>query len=157
MPSWPPHPATYETNRWVWLLAIGAKIGRAGDLSSVPTAEWDAITKFGFEAVWRMGVWERSPACIAISNPNQVFLDDFRRARFDSRPEDNVESAYSVRCYAVDPHLGGAEGLAAARLELARRGMRLILDFVPNHVAMAPLGRRASVVFHPRIPGGCTR
>jgi hypothetical protein len=35
----------------------------------------------------------------------------------------------------VDDHLGGPEGLAVARQELARRGMNLILDFVPNHVA----------------------
>jgi glycosidase len=133
--GWPRHPAIYEINTWVWLSAISAKVGRAIDLSSVPEAEWDAIAKFGFEAVWLMGVWERSPACIAVSNQNQHLLDDFRRALPDFCPEDNVGSAYSVRGYAVDPHLGGEEGLATARRELTRRGMRLILDFVPNHVA----------------------
>jgi hypothetical protein len=35
----------------------------------------------------------------------------------------------------ADKHLGGPEGLAIARLELSLRGMNLILDFVPNHVA----------------------
>ena len=135
MSKWPLHPAIYEIYTWVWLSAIGARIGHGVELSSVPAAEWDAIAKFGFEAVWLMGVWERSAACIAISNQNQVLLDDFRHALPDFRPEDNVGSAYSVRRYVVDPHLGGAEGLAAARRELARRGIRLILDFVPNHVA----------------------
>jgi Alpha amylase, catalytic domain len=135
MSSWPRHPAIYEINAWVWLSGLSVKAGRAIDLNSVPAEEWDAIAKFGFEAVWLMGVWERSPASSAISNRNQVLLDDFRRALSDFRPEDNVGSAYSVRSYKVDPHLGGAEGLAAARRELARRGVRLILDFVPNHVA----------------------
>jgi hypothetical protein len=135
MSNWPNHPAVYEINTWVWLSAISTKLGHGVDLSSVPAAEWDAIAKFGFEAVWLMGVWERSPACIAISNQNHVLLDDFRRALPDFRPEDNVGSAYSVRRYVVDSHLGGAEGLAAARGELARRGIRLILDYVPNHVA----------------------
>ena len=37
--------------------------------------------------------------------------------------------------YIVDPHLGGPRALAIARKELAKRGLRLILDFVPNHVA----------------------
>jgi hypothetical protein len=135
MSSWPLHPAIYEINTWVWLSFIGAKTGHRVDLSSIPAAEWDAIAKFGFEAVWLMGVWERSPACIAISNQNHVLMADFHRALPDFRPEDNVGSAYSVRRYVVDPHLGGAEGLAAARRELSHRGMRLILDFVPNHVA----------------------
>ena len=35
----------------------------------------------------------------------------------------------------TDAHLGGHEGLATARRELAKRGMNLVLDFVPNHVA----------------------
>ena len=135
MSKWPPHPAIYQINTWVWLSAMSAKIGRAVDLSSVPAPEWDAIARFGFEAVWLMGVWERSPACIEISNQNQPLLDDFHRALPDFHPEDNVGSAYSIRRYVVDPHLGGAEGLARARRELARRGIRLILDFVPNHIA----------------------
>src|SRR5215472_7705929 len=135
MSGWPRHPAIYEINTWVWLSAIGARIGHSIDLSSVPAAEWDAIARFGFEAVWFMGVWERRPACIAISNQNKVRLDDFRRALPDFRPEDNVGSAYSVRRYVVDSRLGGKQGLATARRELSRRGMRLILDFVPNHVA----------------------
>ena len=87
------------------------------------------------DAVWFMGVWERSPAGIAVANRNKGLLEDFQRALPDFRPEDNVGSPYCVRRYAVDEHLGGREGLAIARRELANRGLRLILDFVPNHVA----------------------
>ncbi len=135
MSRWPRHPVIYQINTWVWLASIGDKIGRSIHLSSVPAAEWDAIATFGFEAVWLMGIWERSPASRAISNRNQLLLEDFRRALPDFDPEDNVGSAYSVRSYTVDARLGGPAGLATARQELARRGMRLILDFVPNHVA----------------------
>jgi len=126
----------YEINTWVWLSSIASRIGRSVLLSSVPAADWDALAEFGFEAVWLMGVWERSPASRAIANHNQVLLDDFRRTLPDFRPEDNIGSAYSVRRYTVDSELGGAAGLAIARQELARRGMQLILDFVPNHVAL---------------------
>ena len=104
-------------------------------LADVPAKEWDAIAARGFDAVWLMGVWERSPAGIAISMENQGLLDDFRRALPDFTAADNVGSPYCVRNYVVDPHLGGPEGLAIARTELAKRGLRLILDFVPNHVA----------------------
>ncbi len=104
-------------------------------LATVPDQEWDALAAHGFDAVWLMGVWERSPAGIAISMKNEGLLADFRRALPDFSPEDNVGSPYCVRRYVVDQHLGGPEGLAAARKKLADRGMRLILDFVPNHVA----------------------
>jgi hypothetical protein len=135
MPAWPRYPTLYEINTWVWLSELRTKHGFPVDLASVLPSEWDALAALGFDAVWLMGVWERSPAGIAIANQNQNLLADFRRALPDFRLEDNVGSPYCVRRYTVDRHLGGAVGLAVARKELAKRGMRLVLDFVPNHVA----------------------
>jgi len=132
---WPQYPALYEINTWVWLSELSQRSGKKVNLSSIPPAEWDAIGAYGFDGVWLMGVWERSPAGIAIANQNKSLLDAFRRALPDFRPEDNVGSPYGVRRYVVDAHFGGPEGLATARRELARRGMNLVLDFVPNHVA----------------------
>jgi Alpha amylase, catalytic domain len=135
MSTWPRYPTLYEINTWVWLSELSLRTGTSVDLGSVPSDEWDAIAKFGFDAVWLMGVWERSPAGISIANQNKNLVDDFRRTLPDFRLEDNVGSPYCIRRYVVDKHLGGPEGLAITRRELARRGMKLILDFVPNHVA----------------------
>jgi len=133
--SWPRYPTIYEINTWVWLGELSEKSGKPIDLGSVPADEWDTIAGYGFKAVWFMGVWQRSPAGIAIANRNQRLLADFRRALPDFRAEDNVGSPYCIRGYEVDEHLGGRAGLAHARAELGRRDMGLILDFVPNHVA----------------------
>ena len=73
--TWPRYPSVLEINAWVWLSELSEKLGRAVDLGSVPTAEWDAIADFGFDAVWLMGVWERSPAGIAIANRNAGLLE----------------------------------------------------------------------------------
>ncbi len=135
MTTWRKHPVIYEVNTWVWLNNLSRKHQRRLDLGTIPEQEWDAIADQGFDAVWFMGVWERSPAGMAISMRNEGLLQDFRRALPDFAPEDNVGSPYCVRRYVVDGHLGGPEGLATARRSLDRRGLRLILDFVPNHVA----------------------
>jgi hypothetical protein len=135
MPAWPKYPTLYEINTWVWLTELTRKTGTRVDLGSVAAAEWDAIASYGFDAVWFMGVWQRSPAGIAVANANQGLLADFRRALPDYRTEDNVGSPYCVRGYVVDEYLGGPKGLVIARKELAKRGLRLVLDFVPNHVA----------------------
>ena len=135
MRTWPIHPVIYEINTWVWLGELSRKASRPVNLATVPEKEWDAIASHGFDAVWLMGVWERSPAGIEISMQNKGLLEDFRRALADFSAADNVGSPYCVRRYVVDEHLGGTVGLAAAREKLAGRGMRLILDFVPNHVA----------------------
>ena len=80
MSPWPRYPTLYEINTWVWLAELSNKSGKPVDLSCVPSAEWDAIAAYGFDAVWLMGVWERSPAGIAIANKNENLLADFRRA-----------------------------------------------------------------------------
>jgi Alpha amylase, catalytic domain len=134
--TWHRYPSVYEINTWVWLSELSAKYGKNVTLASVPSAEWDEIAAFAFDAVWFMGVWERSPAGIAIANQNEGLLHDFMRALPDFRTDDNVGSPYCVRHYLVDQHLGGPNGLAIARQELSKRGMNLILDFVPNHVAL---------------------
>jgi hypothetical protein len=87
------------------------------------------------DAVWLMGVWERSPMGKDISSRNGELMASFSAALPDYKDKDNVGSAYCIRRYEVDEHLGGAKGLAAARQALAKRGIRLVLDFVPNHVA----------------------
>ena len=135
MRAWPKHPVIYEINTWVWLAELTRKHRKAVDLATVPEEEWDVIATHGFDAIWLMGVWERSPAGIEISMRNKGLLEDFRRALPDFSAEDNVGSPYCVRRYVVDEHLGGPKGLVAARRALRERGLRLILDFVPNHVA----------------------
>ena len=129
------HPFIYEINTWVWLDELSRREGAPVDLASVPGGEWDAIAALGFDAVWLMGVWERSPAGIAIALENGGLIESFRRALPDFRTDDVVGSPYCIRGYTVDAHLGGPAGLAAARAALAERGLGLILDFVPNHVA----------------------
>jgi hypothetical protein len=124
------HPFIYEINTWVWLRRL-----RVGGLADVPAREWDRIAALGFDAVWLMGVWERSPAGIAIALRNPGLLESFERALPGFAPEDVVGSPYCVRDYAVAAALGGPDGLASARAALAERGLGLILDFVPNHVA----------------------
>ncbi|GAB1693590.1 alpha-amylase family glycosyl hydrolase [Krasilnikovia sp. M28-CT-15] len=135
MSGWPSHPVVYEVDTWPWLAELGRRTGAPVTLAQVPADAWDALALPGTDAVWLMGVWQRSPAGLAVARQNAGLRDAFRAALSDLTPEDVVGSPYCVRKYVVDDRLGGPAGLAAARAELARRGLRLILDFVPNHVA----------------------
>jgi Alpha amylase, catalytic domain len=128
-------PFIYEINTWPWLEAISRNEGRTIDLGSVPGRYWDDLANLGFDGVWLMGVWQRSPAGIAIALTNDNLRVSFDAALPDWQPYDVVGSPYCVRDYVVDDHFGGRDGLASARHALAARGLGLILDFVPNHVA----------------------
>jgi hypothetical protein len=114
MKSWSTHPVIYEINAWAWLQELSIKHDRPVTFANAAGKVWDSMADLRVDAVWLMGVWERSPAGIAIANQNNGLLEDFRWALPDYRPEDNVGSPYCVRRYVVDEHLGGAEGLAVA-------------------------------------------
>ena len=134
-PSLPEDPIIYEINTWIWLNELSKKYRKKLTLANIPPKEYDEFAKFGFNAIWLMGVWQRSPAGLAIAKQHPDIMKDIREALPDVKNGDISGSPYCIRDYIVDSHIGGAEGLAIARKELASRGLRLILDFVPNHVA----------------------
>ena len=131
--AWPAAPVFYELNTAAWLHDVGARAGRPATLGSVPDAEWDAVTPQGVDAVWLMGVWQRSPVGVELARPNEEA--SWHEVLPDLTDADVIGSAYCIRSYVVDDRFGGRDGLAAARAALAARGKRLLVDFVPNHVA----------------------
>ena len=133
--AWSSHPRIYDINTWVWLSELSRKHARPITLGKVPSQEWDGIAQLHVDAVWFMGVWERSPDGLAIARTNPSLMKDCLRALPDLTDPDIVGSPYCVRRYVVDAALGGPDGLAEARKQLSARGLRLMLDFVPNHVA----------------------
>ena len=70
MTGWPDRPVIYEINTAVWLNGLARAAGRRVTLAGVAAADWDAVTPPGVDAVWLMGVWERSPAGLALANAN---------------------------------------------------------------------------------------
>jgi Alpha amylase, catalytic domain len=126
------NPVIYEINTFVWLQQLSAKYGRRVDLASVPTVEWDALGELHCDAVWLMGIWQRSPASRKIALGLPGLISECRRILPGFTADDIPGSGYSIKAYKVDERFGS---LGAARNELAKRGLKLILDFVPNHVA----------------------
>jgi hypothetical protein len=135
MTGWPAQPVIYEINTMIWLGELSRQQGRRITLGEVPAAAWDEVALPGVDAVWLMGVWQRSPAGLRLALQDPALQASLRDALPDLGPADIAGSPYCVRDYVVDEALGGPGGLAAARAELARRGVRLLLDYVPNHVA----------------------
>jgi len=133
--AWPDHPVVHEIFTWAWLTELGAQQGRELTLADVPAEIWDDIARPGIDAVWLMGVWQRSPLGAEIARRHPAMRAAHLAALPGYRDADVVGSAYCIRDYIADPRLGGEDGLALARAALADRGVRLVLDLVPNHVA----------------------
>ncbi|MET0622878.1 MAG: alpha-amylase family glycosyl hydrolase [Pyrinomonadaceae bacterium] len=136
MDSWPKYPTVYEINAWVWLGELSRAHGRPLTLGDVPQAELERLAGYGFDALWLMGVWERSPGARRISRTHPALLEEYGRTLPGYTEEDVVGSPYAIIGYRVAAEMGGDAGLARLRGRLRALGLRLVLDFVPNHMAI---------------------
>jgi hypothetical protein len=130
------HPHLYEINTWAWLYDLSRRTRRNISLRDVPDSEWDALAELGFDFIWLMGTWERSPESRREFRGDKASFVDFRCALPGCTMNDVVGSPYAIHRYEPDARLADWNALDAAREKLHARGMRLMLDFVPNHVAL---------------------
>src|SRR3954451_22344723 len=127
------HPFLLELSAWPWLDRLSRREGRLLTLANVPGDDWDRIRRDGFNLVFLMGVWSRSPLGRELARTDPALVREYDRVLPGWTAEDIAGSPYCIDAYEPDPRMGGWDGLAAARTELRARGIGLVLDFIPNH------------------------
>ncbi len=133
MTQWPQKPFIYEINTAVWLTELSRQFNKPITLKNVPDAVLDQLATLNVDTIWLMGVWQRSPAVRASALNYQ---HEYRPVLNDLTEADVIGSAYAIGAYVVDERLGGPDALASIRKRLRKRGLKLVLDYVPNHVAV---------------------
>jgi glycosidase len=132
----PQNPSLYQINTRIWLNELSTKHGRRITLADVPDAELDALAALGFDWVWLLGVWQTGPAGREVARTDPNLLRDYAVMLPDFRDEDIYSSPFAVQDYHAHTAYGGDTALSQLRQRLAARGLRLLLDFVPNHTAL---------------------
>lgn len=122
----------YELNTRVWLNTLSRRHNREITLENVPESVIDHLASLRINAVWPMGVWARSRGG---REGALRYKHEYRTVLPDLTDDDVIGSAYSIGKYEAAPEVGGRAGLAAFRTQLRLRGISVITDFVPNHVA----------------------
>ena len=130
------YPLLYQINTRVWLTEFSRALGRRATLDDIPDAELDRLAAMGFDWVWFLSVWQTGPAAQAISRANAEWRKDFQQTLpADLREEDIAGSGFAIQNYTVHRDLGGDAALVRLRQRLQKRGLKLMLDFVPKHMA----------------------
>jgi glycosidase len=130
----PRYPSLYQINTRVWLTEWSRKLGRTATLDDVPDTELDRPAELGFDWIWFLSVWQTGLAGQRISRSNPEWRREFQETLPDLREEDIPGSGFAITGYTVHQSIGGDAALARLRERLRKRGLRLMLDFVPNHM-----------------------
>ncbi len=132
----PRYPSLYQINTRVWITALSRTLGRPATLDDVPDAELDRLAAQGFDWVWLLSVWQTGAASQRVSRSNAQWRQEFQQTLPDLCDDDIAGSGFAITGYTVHEQLGGDEALARLRARLRERGLRLMLDFVPNHTGL---------------------
>ena len=108
---------------YVWLDQLSSRYQRTiTTLSDIPEEELSCLANWGFNALWLIGIWERSSASKRIK-------------QLSGNPEAEA-SAYALHAYRVAEDLGGEEALQNLEQRCHNHGIRLACDVVPNHTGI---------------------
>ncbi|MFZ1933823.1 MAG: alpha-amylase family glycosyl hydrolase [Thermoguttaceae bacterium] len=132
----PQYPLLYQVNTRVWLTDLSRQLGRPATLDDIPDADLDRFAQSGFDWVWFLSVWQTGAAGQRISRSHPEWRKEFQETLHDLRDADIAGSGFAIADYTVHALLGGNAALARLRERLDKRGLRLLLDFVPNHTAL---------------------
>ncbi|MBX3437115.1 MAG: hypothetical protein KF861_06470 [Planctomycetaceae bacterium] len=134
--SSPRFPSLYQINTRVWLTERSRTLQRRATLDDIPDAELDRLAACGFDWIWLLSVWQTGPEAQQVSRSNPEWRREFERTLPDLSDDDIAGSGFAITAYAVHRDLGGDAALARLRERLRRRGFKLMLDFVPNHMGL---------------------
>jgi hypothetical protein len=134
--SIPRYPLLYQINTRVWLANLSRKLGRVATLSDIPASELDDLARYGFDWVWLLSVWQTGQAGQFVSRSNPEWRREFEETLCDLSERDIAGSGFAITGYTVHDSLGGDQALARLRERMKERGLRLMLDFVPNHTGL---------------------
>src|SRR4029077_7047927 len=130
----PLYPSLCQINTRVWLTELARSLGRPATLDDIPDVELDRLPGMGLDWIWVLSVWQTGLAGQRISRSNREWRKEFEETLPDLREEDIAGSGAAITGYVVHQDLRGDTALDRPRERLRKRGLRLMLDFVPNHM-----------------------
>lgn len=128
------NPLLFQVNTRVHLTSLSRELGRRATLDDIPDAELDRWASRGFDWIWLLSVWQTGPTAQKISRTNPEWRHELQETLPDLTDDDIPGSGFAITDYKVHRDLGGDSALARLRKRLAERGLKLMLDFVPNHL-----------------------
>ena len=110
-------------NTKVWLDQLSKKYNRSiNQLDQIPIEELEYLANNGFNALWLIGIWQRSTAS--------------KKIKENMNNYNSGASAYSIYDYIISEDLGGTKAYEKLNKSAQLLGIKIGCDIVPNHTGI---------------------
>lgn len=130
------YPSLYQINARAWVNQYARQLGGKATLAAIPDSELEAIAGLGFDWIYLLGVWEQGEIGRRQARQDTRLRQEIRQYLPDVEESEICGSCFAITGYRVSPGLGGEAALRNLRQRMHQHGLRLMLDFIPNHTAI---------------------
>ncbi len=126
------NPALLEVNGRIWIKRFKPESRRV-TLRDIDKSFFESLKKKKIDYLWLMGAWQNSEE----SAENYCLVEGLRNEYAEALPDwkksDVIGSPYAIEGYTLNRRFGSEGDLLQFKEKLNRAGIKLILDFIPNH------------------------
>jgi len=134
-------PLLYQANIRLILNNLSEKLGRQATLDDFPDEELQELRRQGFDWLYLICLWETGQAEAKLANGYESLRAEARQ-KLGADKRTLCGSCFAISGYNVPGIWGSREALLRFKERLNRMGLKLMLDFIPNHVGIShPWGR----------------
>ncbi len=127
------YPLLYQKNTRFWLAELSESIGRQAGLNDIPDEHLQRLAELGFDWLYLYCMWNSSAIETEMALSQPELRVEARVLLGEASANTLCASCFAISGYKTPEKWGGQEALKEFQARLHKWGLRLMLDFIPNH------------------------
>jgi hypothetical protein len=131
------HPLIYQKNTRFWLAQLSQELKRPASLDDIPDHELERLSEMGFDWLYLLGMWKSGQKEARIAQAHAGLRQQARSKLGEANKKTLCASFFAISGYRVAQAWGGWQALKRLKIRLNKQGLRMMLDFIPNHTGIS--------------------
>lgn len=126
----------YQIHTRLWLHSLSQRLGKPATLDDISAAELARLAGQGFNWLYLLGVWQTGQVGLRLARLDPHLRAEISQILPEAGNKDICSSCFAITGYNVPDEWGSNAALERLRQRMHQHGLRLMLDFIPNHTAV---------------------